>query len=70
MKGKLTDEYNVRMMVRLSKADVYEIDTLAIMWGLDRADIIRIAVKKFLQDPTIDFTLDAKDKKEKLRVKR
>ena len=52
----------------MSDEDLYELDTLAILWSLDRSDIMRIAIKKFLSDPTLDFTLDAKESKEQLRV--
>ena len=68
MKGKIAKDNTIRFMFYLPKTDAYELDTIAILWGLDRADIVRIAVKKFLQDPTVDFILDAKEKKEVLRV--
>ena len=68
MKGQLNKEYKNRMTCKVSDSDIYEIEKLAMLWGLDRSDIVRIAVKKFLQDPTLDFTLDAKESKEELRV--
>ena len=63
-------QYSERVTTRLSKQDVEELEYLAMLWGLDVSDIVRIAVKKFLTDPTVDFKLDAKTLKEELSVKR
>ena len=52
----------------MSEADIFEADKLAMLWGLARCDIIRIALKKFIQDPSIDFALDAKEPDRTLRV--
>jgi len=68
MKGQLNQEHKNRVTCKVSDTDVFEIDKLAIIWGLDRSDIIRIAVKKFLQDPSLDFGLDAEEHKETLRT--
>jgi len=68
MKKKFHGERVVRVTCWVSEADRYELDRLAILWGLDRSDFVRVAVKKFLQDPTLDFELDTKERKEQLRV--
>lgn len=77
MKGQITSgrnktsgRYRNRVVTKFTDEDAYEVDRLAMLWGLDRSDIIRIAVKKFISDPTLDFTLDAKEKKEILRVRK
>ena len=68
MKNQLNRERTVRVFCNISETDVYEMDTVAILWGLDRGDLIRIAIKKFLNEPTLDFYLDTKEKKETLRA--
>lgn len=68
--SKSSNRYKNRVVTKFKDEDIYEIDRLAMLWTLDRSDIIRIAVKKFLQDPTVDFILDAKEKKEFLRVEK
>ena len=63
-------QFSERVTTRLSKQDLEELEYLAMLWGLDISDIIRISVKKFLTDPTVDFKLDVKTPKEELRAKR
>ena len=68
MTPRINKERYKRAWIWIPEADIFELDNLAILWGMNRALLIRIAVKKFIRDPSIDFELDAKEPDRTLRV--
>ena len=68
MKKKLDKMVSLKLNVRLDDGLLFGIEEIAILWGLDKSDVIRLAIRKFLSDPSIDFSLDYFGRKKQLRV--